>query len=89
MDTCPTCGHLTNRGTLEEWASLNLFEAASALRMSASGASDPLPPEDVAVIRATLVHRVGPGWRDGPEWSHRADEAVREFVLAALAEADR
>jgi len=72
--------------SIEAWAALNLYEAANALRMSKSGSSDPLADEDEATIRRVLVERVGDGWRERPTSWKRADNALRLFVWAALAE---
>ena len=73
----------------DEWVSLNLYDAATLLRMSASGGGDPLPDEDEAMIRRVLADRVGPAWRDRGAKTKRADDALRAFVWAALAETAR
>lgn len=72
--------------SLTEWASLNLFDAALQLRMSHDGSMDPMSPEDEAEVIAALEARLD-SWRPSlwPE-RKRADNAVREFVLAVLEE---
>jgi hypothetical protein len=88
MSTCPTCGQLTGHTEpLAEWAALNLYDAAMAIRSSHDGSGEPMAPEDVATIRAVLAERIGPGWRTSL-WPARAaaDEALRAFVGAVLVE---
>lgn len=72
---------------IEDWVSLNLYDAATAIRMSHSGGGEPLDPDDEVKIRKRLVERVGAGWRksNNPIVA-RADNAVRKFVWSALSE---
>lgn len=72
--------------TTEVWASLRLYEAAEALRMSASGSADPMPEDEQQIVRATLARRLA-AWRPSasPIWAD-ADEALRQFLVAALRE---
>lgn len=71
---------------IAEWASLNLYDAAMAIRMGRDGSADPLDPDREAEIVAVLRQRLAE-WRPSI-WPRRerSDALLRELIASILDE---
>jgi hypothetical protein len=74
---------------LGDWATLNLYDAAMLLRGHHDGSGGLLPRTYVAELRRVLAERTVTKWRPSSfPVRERADNALREFVAAVLAETE-